>query len=69
MSGMHLLEMAKTAWNAIATETSRISEEILKIRLRVYLDASQDILGVLGIEGDLEGGPAEDIRTLQGLLE
>lgn len=61
--------MAKTAWNAVVTGASGLSEKRLTGELRVYLSASREIFDILGIEGDLEGGPLEEIRTLQGLLE
>lgn len=66
---MHLLEMAKTAWNANVTGATGMSEGRLNSELRAYLTASQDILSIFGSEGDLEGAPLEEIRILQGLLE
>lgn len=67
---MHLVEMAKVAWNMMAQEdgtSSRRSEEQLQTDLNAYLASSQDILGIFGPEGDEEGGPLEEIRTLREL--
>jgi len=73
--GMHLLEMAKTAWNAIVTGANsddarpEVSDDRLKNELRVYLCRCQEILRIFGREGDTPGGPLEEMQTLQGLLE
>jgi SET and MYND domain-containing protein len=68
---MHLLEMAKTAWNAIVTGDyeTQVSEERLKNELRAYLSRCQEILRIFGREGDTTRGPLEEIQTLHGLLE
>jgi hypothetical protein len=69
---MHLLEMAKTAWNAIVTgdndENAQVAEDRLKDELRVYLTRCQDILGIFGREGDSAGGPLEEIGILRRFL-
>jgi hypothetical protein len=69
---MHLLEMAKTAWNAIVTgdngDDAQVSREKLKNELRVYLTLCQKKLGIFGPEGDT-GGPLDEIRTLHELSE
>jgi SET and MYND domain-containing protein len=70
---MHLLEMAKTAWNAIVMgdnhQKVQVSEEMLKDEVRVYLTLCEEILGTFGCEGDTVGGPLEEIQTLHGLLQ
>jgi hypothetical protein len=67
LAGMHLLEMAKTTWNAIVTghhgEESQFQDE-----LRVYLTLSREILSIFGHEGDA-AGPLDEIDTLHVLLE
>ena len=70
-AGMHLLEMAKTAWNATVTGDSgdaQVSEDRLKDELRVYLTHCQNVLGLFGREGDVAGGPLEEIASLCLLL-
>jgi hypothetical protein len=65
---MHLLELAKTAWNAVVSEKSnREREDTLLTQARSYLVASQKILAILGPEGD-SGGPLDEIQTLLSLL-
>ncbi|KAF8424445.1 hypothetical protein L210DRAFT_3568075 [Boletus edulis BED1] len=68
--GMHLLEMAKTAWNAFITmegaETQLSGLELL-LQVRAYLGLSQQIWVVIGPEGD-EGGPLAEIQVLERLL-
>ncbi|KAJ7600682.1 hypothetical protein C8J56DRAFT_767329 [Mycena floridula] len=59
--GMHLLEMAKTAWN------SSLDDPTQEHVARQYLIAARDILMVFGKEGD-EGGPLEAVATLEKLL-
>jgi len=68
-SGIHLLEMAKTAWNATITADGLAGDEIqtLKQQVRVFLSLARRILMVLGPEGD-DVGPLQDIHTLQQLL-
>ncbi|KZT23432.1 SET domain-containing protein [Neolentinus lepideus HHB14362 ss-1] len=65
--GMHSLELAKTAWNASIVGISGRSEEETVREARRYLRLAQQVLGVLGPEGD-PGGPAEEISTLLELL-
>lgn len=70
--GMHLLEMAKTAWNAvIATDhddarASSAKSSLLK-RARTYRDLSSKIMEVFGPEGDT-AGPLEELAVLKNLL-
>ncbi|KAH7924953.1 hypothetical protein BV22DRAFT_1034559 [Leucogyrophana mollusca] len=71
--GMHLLEMAKTAWNAIIIaeqneDLAGTAEMDLEKRARAYLRLSSDVLNVLGPEGD-PGGPLEEIQVLRNLLD
>ncbi|KAG6831936.1 hypothetical protein H0H92_006537 [Tricholoma furcatifolium] len=68
--GMHLLEMAKTAWNMLvsseATNPSltKASEE----RARAFLAMSHKVLRIFGKEGDVDG-PLSEVATLQSLLD
>lgn len=68
---MHLLEMAKVAWNALVQSEggveSGLSKDEIKKYLRGYLASSEAILLVLGQEGDTSGGPLEEIQTLKML--
>ncbi|KAG1719242.1 uncharacterized protein EDB91DRAFT_1181778 [Suillus paluster] len=70
--GMHLLEMAKTAWNAVIAadhdnaQDAPANTSLLK-RARVYHDLSSKIMEVFGPEGD-PGGPLEELAVLQNLL-
>lgn len=69
---MHLLEMAKTAWNAfITTEgadplTQPVGLKLLA-QVRAYLRLSNRVWAVIGPEGD-EGGPLAEIQVLESLL-
>ncbi|KAG2155164.1 uncharacterized protein EDB93DRAFT_1131585 [Suillus bovinus] len=70
--GMHLLEMAKTAWNAvIATEYDSTHKALAKTsllkRARVYRNLANNILEVFGPEGD-PAGPLEELAVLKKLL-
>ena len=69
---MHLLEMAKTAWNAIVSGTNDSDTDgfvgRLEGELRVYISSCREILLIFGHEGDA-GGPLEEIHTLYRLLE
>lgn len=70
--GMHLLEMAKTAWNAvIATEHDHVHDTLTKTsllkRARVYRNLASKILEVFGSEGD-PAGPLEELAALKKLL-
>ncbi|KAG1739600.1 hypothetical protein EDB19DRAFT_1711062 [Suillus lakei] len=70
--GMHLLEMAKTAWNAVITidhgnaQGAPTKTSLLK-RARVYRDLASNILEVFGLEGD-PAGPLEELAVLKKLL-
>ncbi|TFK64626.1 SET domain-containing protein [Pluteus cervinus] len=62
--GMHVLELAKTAWNAIILSGS--SPE-LEQDTKNFLTRAERILEVYGREGD-EDGPFLEIQTLKALL-
>ncbi|KZP33583.1 hypothetical protein FIBSPDRAFT_720739 [Athelia psychrophila] len=64
--GVHMAEMSKTAWNAIIKGDNI---DGLEEKLREYIRCSLGVLHVMGVEGDREGGPLEDIRVIQGLLK
>ncbi|TFY80212.1 hypothetical protein EWM64_g3797 [Hericium alpestre] len=73
-SGLHALEMAKTAWNAFITsseangaDTTSPDHQLLD-NVDWYLDVARHILGTLGPEGD-EGGPLEELALLAGLVK
>lgn len=66
---MHLLEMAKTAWNALVREEEQSTHGNLEAQIRVYIASSRGILRILGPEGDPEGGPLVEIQTVNSLLE
>lgn len=71
--GMHALEMAKTAWNAIITSESagslnEISRTSLLKQARACLGLSRHILDKVGSEGDA-GGPLVEMQVLNGLLK
>ncbi|CAL1713172.1 unnamed protein product [Somion occarium] len=69
--GMHALELAKTAWNAVVTagpdtppsQLQRFEEQAIS-----SLTTARRVLQNYGPEGD-EGGPLEEILVLQELLE
>lgn len=65
---MHLLEMAKTAWNAYVTcnPGAALKTDLLK-QTRTYLSWSKHILAMIGPEGD-DGGPLRETEVLEGLL-
>ncbi|KAF8557564.1 hypothetical protein OG21DRAFT_1406979 [Imleria badia] len=70
--GMHLLEMAKTAWNAFITmegagPLTRPAGLKLLAQVRAYLELSNPVWTVIGPEGD-EGGPLAEIQVLERLL-
>ncbi|KIJ61103.1 hypothetical protein HYDPIDRAFT_97356 [Hydnomerulius pinastri MD-312] len=70
--GMHLLEMAKTAWNAIVTseQTGALTgtaEMRLFKQAQTCLRLSGRILNVVGPEGDA-GGPLTEVRILNRLI-
>ena len=67
---MHALELAKTIWNLVCTDTGATAdanEERLKAHARIALDFAASVLQVLGLEGD-SGGPLQEVQTLAGLL-
>ncbi|KAJ8590047.1 SET domain-containing protein [Rhizopogon salebrosus TDB-379] len=67
--GIHLLEMAKTAWNAVidADQDVPAKASLLK-RARVYLGIASKVIKLFGPEGD-PGGPLEELAFLEDLLE
>ena len=69
IKGMHLLELAKSAWNkiVISPHLSEVAEAVLKQQARVFLALSSRILTILGPEGDKDG-PLQEIETLKRLL-
>ncbi|KAF8195565.1 hypothetical protein BJ912DRAFT_1021255 [Pholiota molesta] len=66
--GMHLLEMAKTAWNAVITSADESNEGPLKEQARRFLLLTNQVMTVFGSEGD-DGGPIQELATLNKLLE
>ncbi|OCH91201.1 SET domain-containing protein [Obba rivulosa] len=71
--GMHLLEMAKTAWDAwiVAEGDNAAGAEQLRAKLRrdafSYLTLASQILGIYGHEGD-DDGPLQEIQVLEHFL-
>ncbi|KAI0057828.1 SET domain-containing protein [Artomyces pyxidatus] len=70
-TGLHALEVAKTAWNAIIieqgpTRAGYTDRQLMTVALW-YLAVATHVLGVMGREGD-EGGPLTEIEVLQGLV-
>ncbi|KIY48631.1 SET domain-containing protein, partial [Fistulina hepatica ATCC 64428] len=63
-TGMHLLEMAKVAWNTILT--SGASEELFDLA-NTYLQDASEILAIIGPEGD-DTIPLDECATLRELL-
>jgi hypothetical protein len=71
VSGLHLLEVAKVAWNAYASSTAHAdSSRMIEIRSRAeeMLSLARQTLSILGEEGD-EDGPFKEIEVLQSLLK
>jgi len=66
--GMHLFEMAKTAWNALVINENECAEEPLRNKAQCFLASGRDILEIFGHEGD-DGGPLKEMETLQNLLD
>ena len=66
---MHALEVAKTAWNAVVTQSDENSDglETIEKEARSYLGVARGILENFGPEGD-EGGPLEEVQILEELL-
>ncbi|TFY65665.1 hypothetical protein EVG20_g5424 [Dentipellis fragilis] len=70
-TGLHALEVAKTAWNAFVSQDNNEDETArrrLLDNLRWYLAVAREIIEVLGPEGD-EGGPWEEIGLLNSLVD
>lgn len=67
---MHLLELAKSAWNKIITspDMNNDAEGVVEKQVRIFLYLSRKVLAILGPEGD-ENGPLQEIETLQLLLD
>lgn len=59
---MHLLELAKTAWNAVVS--ANIDDSAALEGVKRYLTAAREVLDVFGDEGD-EGGPLDVIAGLE----
>ena len=69
-SGMHALELAKTAWNAVVTMENKADPSVVQHfedTARTSITIAAQILENFGIEGD-EGGPLEELRMLRDLL-
>ncbi|KAF8231722.1 SET domain-containing protein [Tricholoma matsutake] len=68
--GMHLLELAKSAWNNVITSSNmnKDVESAMKEQVRTFLSSSRRVLTVFGPEGD-EDGPLPEVETLQTLLD
>lgn len=68
---MHLLELAKTAWNARISSSSansdRVDNSISKAQVLGFLSLARKVLEIYGPEGD-ENGPLDEIETLERLL-
>lgn len=66
---MHLLELAKTQWNAGIVLPNLSAEERSKVKeqTRVYLSLARCILQIYGPEGD-DVGPLQEIEILEDLL-
>ncbi|KAI6144743.1 hypothetical protein BKA82DRAFT_16737 [Pisolithus tinctorius] len=68
--GLHLLELSKTAWNAHVTSPDLGPSTFITDPVhyaRVCLDLAQQVLRIVGPEGD-PGGPAKELEVLAGLL-
>lgn len=66
---MHLLEMAKTAWNAIVSQgVSGSAETPMLEQVRNLLALACEVLMILGPEGD-DQGPMQEVQTLQEMLQ
>ena len=66
---MHLLELAKTGWNARISSANpdRDDNQISKAQVLYFLSSARHVLEIYGPEGD-ESGPLDEIETLQRLL-
>jgi hypothetical protein len=63
---MHLLELAKTGWNA-RISSANSDHQISKAQVLELLSSARHVLEIYGPEGD-ESGPLDEIKTLQILL-
>ena len=75
LTGMHALELAKTAWNytvayddTVASPSPSSVTERTEASARHYLGIARRVLECYGAEGDA-GGPLDEIEVLQGLLD
>lgn len=69
ISGLHALEAAKTAWNALLSKESHESaydKQLLELAVW-YLDIARHVVGILGKEGDA-GGPSVEVDFLSELI-
>ena len=68
---MHLLELAKTGWNARISSANPDRDDdnqiISKAQVLLFLSSARHVLEIYGPEGD-ESGPLDEIETLQRLL-
>jgi len=66
---MHLLEVAKTVWNAriSSANSDRDDNRISKAQVLTFLSLARNVLEIYGPEGD-ENGPLDEIITLERLL-
>lgn len=72
MQGMHALESAKTAWNAVVTQsnegtTSSNRLQTIEKEAGLFLGTARGVLENFGPEGD-DGGPLEEVQVLEELL-
>lgn len=67
---MHLLELAKTAWNAriLSKEVNDAKNQALKKQVEVFLALASQVLTIFGKEGDRDG-PLQEIAILQNLIK
>ena len=65
--GMHLLELAKTMWNARISSADGDDDRISKAQVLTFLSLARNVLEIYGPEGD-ESGPLDEIKTLDRLL-
>ena len=63
--GMHLLELAKTAWNARISSVN--FNKTSKPQVLAFLSLARNVMEIYGLEGD-ESGPLDEIKTLERLL-
>ncbi|KAH9936369.1 SET domain-containing protein [Fomitopsis serialis] len=65
--GMHALELAKTAWNAVMMYPEPAAANPLESDAKSYLLIATHVLNIYGEEGD-EGGPLAEIRVMRDML-